>query len=317
MNDLIIANQSDLKAIADAIRSKTGKTSGLTLDQMPTEIVGIKSGSTVIGGKGDPIVCETVVNIACMTSVTTPSGIEYYYNHEQLPEIPVDVVENYPYILIARTPTTARIYASKGKFYYHINDNGTKRIDGTKGSGGVRYTYSIVANAWILDSTTSTYYGLDLNGDSNWTVWWSNYDIPNGSLDAEEIYFYTSQPQTEQPVDATHFYYNGVRLPKIPEDVLAQYPYVFMLPNNILYAFSVVPYWYPTTKYPTCMKADGLGVRYDYIADADKWELKETLTSIYITTPDGLTWSNYDVPNGSATATDIYFYGTLTVPDSV
>lgn len=33
-----------LKAIADAIRGKTGKTDGLTLDQMPTEIEGIQSG---------------------------------------------------------------------------------------------------------------------------------------------------------------------------------------------------------------------------------------------------------------------------------
>ena len=33
-----------LTAIADAIREKTGKTEGLTLDQMPTEIEGIQSG---------------------------------------------------------------------------------------------------------------------------------------------------------------------------------------------------------------------------------------------------------------------------------
>ena len=33
-----------LKVIADAIRGKTGKTDGLTLDQMPTEIEGIQSG---------------------------------------------------------------------------------------------------------------------------------------------------------------------------------------------------------------------------------------------------------------------------------
>lgn len=33
-----------LTAIADTIRAKTGKTDGLTLDQMPTEIEGIQSG---------------------------------------------------------------------------------------------------------------------------------------------------------------------------------------------------------------------------------------------------------------------------------
>ena len=39
-----------LSAIADAIRDKTGKTDGLTLDQMPNEISNIQSGG---GGGGD------------------------------------------------------------------------------------------------------------------------------------------------------------------------------------------------------------------------------------------------------------------------
>jgi hypothetical protein len=108
--------------------------------------------------------------------------------------------------------------------------------------------------------------------------------------------------------------YNGVRLPRIPFGLTAEYPYIFMLPNKRMYAFSVVPYWYPTTQYPTCMKANGPGVRYDYNADTDEWELKETLSSIYIITGDGLLWTNYNVPNGSATATDIYFEGTDPVP---
>lgn len=36
-----------LTAIADAIRSKTGKTDGMTLDQMATEISGIKGGPSL------------------------------------------------------------------------------------------------------------------------------------------------------------------------------------------------------------------------------------------------------------------------------
>lgn len=35
---------SSLTAIADAIRAKTGKTGGMTLDQMPAEIAGIQGG---------------------------------------------------------------------------------------------------------------------------------------------------------------------------------------------------------------------------------------------------------------------------------
>ena len=43
-----------LTAIADAIRSKTGKTAALTLDQMPTEIDGIET-----GGSGGPLQAKT------------------------------------------------------------------------------------------------------------------------------------------------------------------------------------------------------------------------------------------------------------------
>ena len=41
-----------LTAIADAIRGKTGKTDGLTLDQMATEIAGIGQGSSDGGASG-------------------------------------------------------------------------------------------------------------------------------------------------------------------------------------------------------------------------------------------------------------------------
>lgn len=41
-----------LTAIADAIRGKTGKTDGLTLEQMPTEIDGISVGEAITDGTG-------------------------------------------------------------------------------------------------------------------------------------------------------------------------------------------------------------------------------------------------------------------------
>jgi hypothetical protein len=61
-----------LTAIADAIRGKTGKTDGLTLDQMATEIAGIEAG----GGGGAELVFETEFSIAEVpTSATTVATI--------------------------------------------------------------------------------------------------------------------------------------------------------------------------------------------------------------------------------------------------
>jgi hypothetical protein len=56
-----------LTAIADAIRGKTGKTDGLTLDQMAAEIAGIEAG----GGGGAELVFETEFNLAEVPSSKT------------------------------------------------------------------------------------------------------------------------------------------------------------------------------------------------------------------------------------------------------
>ena len=40
-----------IKSIADAIRSRTGKSSALTLDQMPSEILSISGGSAALQSK--------------------------------------------------------------------------------------------------------------------------------------------------------------------------------------------------------------------------------------------------------------------------
>lgn len=174
-----------LTAIADAIRAKTGGTAALTLDQMPAEIAGIRT-----GGDGSPRVVDHVVNIAALVSVT-PRTIDEF----------------------------------------------------------------------------------------------------------------------------THFFYNGVRLPRIPDDVLSQYPYAFIYlatSGYRLYVSSVIPYWYPTSNYPKTMKADGTGVRYVLDGDAWKWELDAS--TMYYIVDDGITWANYDIPNGSATASAIYLYGTEPIP---
>lgn len=60
-----------LKAIADAIRGKTGKTDGLTLDQMPTEIEKIESG----GGGILELIDTPVDNIYTLSSDIVDAGV--------------------------------------------------------------------------------------------------------------------------------------------------------------------------------------------------------------------------------------------------
>lgn len=53
-----------LTAIADAIRSKTGKTDGMTLDQMPGEIEGIEAGGGSGGGELDALFNKTITEVS-------------------------------------------------------------------------------------------------------------------------------------------------------------------------------------------------------------------------------------------------------------
>lgn len=111
------------------------------------------------------------------------------------------------------------------------------------------------------------------------------------------------------PPPPPKYYYNGLLLPEIPADVLAQYPYAYMISETRFSAFSVKPYFYAADAYPSCLKADGSGVTYKLTENGNDWVLIENHTSMYIILTS-LRWSNYDVPNGSADSTDIYFYGS-------
>lgn len=332
MSKYFIRGES-IKAIADGFRASRGTEQEYSLDEMAV------LAAEKVGG-GGPLQAKTaypshseqiiapdedyygLVSVtvkpvpklpACVVEIKTPSGVEYYYNHEQLPEIPADVVAKYPYLVIMRSPNRMRIIASTEKAYYHTMEDGSRRITVNSTGAVYRADVNTVAGGWVtVGFGNGTWFGVD--GSGTYVVWWSNYDIPNGSVDAEEIYFPASQPQAEQPAEATHFYYNGVRLPKIPGNVLESYPYVYMTGTKAFGAFSVKPYFYSTTAYPSTLKADGSGVNYKYDEETDSWVFDKEYSSVYVII-NGFHWTNYDMPNGSETATDIYFYGTPAVPD--
>lgn len=75
-----------LTAIADAIRGKTGKTDGLTLDQMATEIAGIEAGGGGGGGALE-LIFETSFNVAASitsTSKTTLATIQTGFSNSNI-----------------------------------------------------------------------------------------------------------------------------------------------------------------------------------------------------------------------------------------
>lgn len=119
----------------------------------------------------------------------------------------------------------------------------------------------------------------------------------------------------------THYLYNGVRLPRIPDSVLASYPYAWIRNNANSNVYELV--YFPNGAYfdgsSIWDKGSVHGPRYQIARDADMdtatWQYVDSTYSAYgIDGNRTVLWSNHDIPNGSATATDIYFKATEPVP---
>ena len=117
------------------------------------------------------------------------------------------------------------------------------------------------------------------------------------------------------------YYYNGVLLPEIFADVLAQYPYAWIRKNTTTGYYNLIltalqPYLYTdgtsiaygsgtsTTcvSYNIAISSAESATEWTYVNKEDTWHGLDSARTVL--------WSNHDIPNGSATATEIYFEGS-------
>lgn len=122
----------------------------------------------------------------------------------------------------------------------------------------------------------------------------------------------------------TYALYNGVRLPKMPEDVLASYPYVWIRDNgstgyyDLMFAKGIWHLYYANA----LNHNDNDNVEWYRIektdANATEWVFNQSISSGAWGIDENRVciWSNHDIPNGPATATDIWFEGTEPVPSN-
>jgi hypothetical protein len=118
----------------------------------------------------------------------------------------------------------------------------------------------------------------------------------------------------------THALYNGVKLPVIPQSILPLKTYwmiLYRMASNEYYLYgSTNPwYFYSTNAHPSTVDNAGKDC-YRYLATANGWSLVSNSYSDYLTlgSINQVLWSNHNMPNGSETATDIYFLKTEPVP---
>lgn len=117
----------------------------------------------------------------------------------------------------------------------------------------------------------------------------------------------------------THALYNGVRLPLIPADVLAAYPFAWIGKvsgdSDYRLYFATGKWWYDAAAtifqdnvmYRTVSETAPV---YRYNTETDKWEhLSDSSGSV---TEPTVIWANFNVPKDSASATT--YYKTATEP---
>ena len=123
------------------------------------------------------------------------------------------------------------------------------------------------------------------------------------------------------------YYYNGVILPELPKDILAEYPNVFIYKwtNGGKINFMAAPagykwFYYSSDSFQQIRIAECTYKTYVYNTVTDAWEFKQDYNDNgrwgVNSATGSVVWSNDDIPNGSATSTDIYFAGSCAILES-
>ena len=118
------------------------------------------------------------------------------------------------------------------------------------------------------------------------------------------------------------YYYNGVLLPEIPASMLASYPYAWIRKNTTSGYYDLmlsdVPFYYLPSDMSVEEGNSVVGKPWYRVPIATSgtaiaWvnnTSNNTFSGWGIDSARTVLWSNHDIPNGSATATEIYFEGS-------
>lgn len=233
---------------------------------------------------------------------------KFYYNGVLLPEIPSDVLANYPICLIYLKGDGTNYRLLAGTKIWYVS-NGIY----IESSTYVVYTATLSSDAWVYEKqyTDNGNFGLG-NG-----IKWSNHTIPNGSSTSTTAYFPKCGvcQYTTNKLD-----YNGVTLPSIPTERFATHPFVWIRKNLLSGYYDLcmdTAQWYYNNNngiYPTANTT-----QYWYripIATAGaytEWEFyKETTGEYTIDESRVVLWSFQDISNGK-NSTTVYLNGTSPV----
>ena len=241
---------------------------------------------------------------------------KFYYNGILLPDIPTEHLATNPYIWIRKNQSSGYydLILGNDKWYYSSSNVYPANSD-------VIYWYQIPLdgyesyNEWVFNKETTGSFGVDTNR----TVLWSNYSIPNGSATSTTLYY----PKCERIIYTNgRFKFNDIKLPMLPTEYLSSNPYVFIRKNNTSGFYDLVlgaSAWYYDSS-NIGVSPSGTDLCYWYripIVGSEsyiEWEYYKSTTGYFVLDSERtLFWSLQDIPNGKNSST-IYFEATYPTP---
>lgn len=289
-------NETSLTATADALRAKLGTSDPITWVENQGFKAAVESIQTDSGG----------ADVSGVTATET----EVLEN-----AIFVDAHGEYKEGTIPRNGDTSATF----------DGIETKSVDIPAGytTGGKVELDGTIDNAVEAAKTSLANKGVDVPTDTDVRGLAGLIDgISPGTAapSAENVTFGNVKTTGVTSVEDGKAYYNGVLLPIIPADVLADFPYCWM--NNLQDGtFTAIvaahPWYYQSGKMNLPVSAENR--KYTLASTNAEWALSNTWTDTggYTVTDSQVMWASHDIPNGSATATDIYFKGSEPVTEIV
>ena len=248
---------------------------------------------------------------------------KYYYNGVLLPELPKDILAEYPNLFIYKWTGSGKrgkinfMAAPAGYKWFYYSSDSYQQIRIAECTYKT-YVYNTVTDAWEFnqDYTDNGRWGVN---SATGSVVWTNNTIPSGSVDSTTAYFPKCGvcQYTSKKLD-----YNGITLPSIPTEHFATHPFVWIRKNLSSGYYDLcmdTAQWY----YNNNNRIDPTASTTQYwyripIATAGactEWEFyKETTGGYTIDESRVVLWSLQDISNGK-NSTTVYFNGTSPVVD--
>lgn len=161
------------------------------------------------------------------------------YNGVTLPDIPNEVLSQYPYVTICWVGTS--IIGSEADYIYNATESPQMYIDQTISGGsssGRMVMVGCIGNGvqGVLEPGSAEWQDIDFDGtdgivaavlsvegsDYNGSLMWANHDVMHGIVSEDQNSITSTGEKYEYEVALVD--YNGEKLPAIPEELLVQYP---------------------------------------------------------------------------------------------